>query len=104
MTFVDPGGDHVDVLRDEGAVEARTITVQLIPAGATRRIGRLRRLPVLIGGASQSDRNTRHKDGAPIRAGRAIPGAFLRMFNLLRAVPAFQCEGGLPRRPKESVP
>jgi quercetin dioxygenase-like cupin family protein len=39
MTFVDPGGDHVHVLRNEGAVEARTITVQLIPAGATRRIG-----------------------------------------------------------------
>jgi predicted metal-dependent enzyme (double-stranded beta helix superfamily) len=38
MTFVDPGGDHVHVLRNEGAVEARTITVQLIPAGATRRI------------------------------------------------------------------
>jgi predicted metal-dependent enzyme (double-stranded beta helix superfamily) len=39
MTFVDPGGDHVHVLRNEGAVEARTITVQLIPAGAMRRIG-----------------------------------------------------------------
>jgi len=38
MTFVDPGGDHVHVLRNEGAVEARTITVQLIPAGAPRRI------------------------------------------------------------------
>lgn len=38
MTFADPGGDHVHVLRNEGAVEARTITVQLIPAGATRRI------------------------------------------------------------------
>ena len=38
MGFVDPGGDHVHVLRNEGAVEARTITVQLIPAGATRRI------------------------------------------------------------------
>jgi hypothetical protein len=36
--FVDPGGDHVHVLRNEGTVEARTITVQLIPAGATRRI------------------------------------------------------------------
>jgi quercetin dioxygenase-like cupin family protein len=39
MTFVDAGGDHVHALRNEGAVEARTITVQLIPAGATRRIG-----------------------------------------------------------------
>jgi hypothetical protein len=38
MGFLDPGGDHVHVLRNEGAVEARTITVQLIPADATRRI------------------------------------------------------------------
>lgn len=38
MTFVDEGGDHVHVLRNEGTVEARTITVQLIPAGALRRI------------------------------------------------------------------
>jgi hypothetical protein len=38
MTFVDPGDDHVHVLRNEGALEARTITVQLIPAGAPRRI------------------------------------------------------------------
>jgi hypothetical protein len=38
MGFVDPGGDHVHVLRNEGAVEARTVTVQLIPAAATRRI------------------------------------------------------------------
>ena len=38
MTLVDPGGDHVHVLRNEGAVEARTVTVQLIPAGAPRRI------------------------------------------------------------------
>jgi quercetin dioxygenase-like cupin family protein len=37
-TFVDPGGDHVHVLRNETSVEARTITVQLIPAGAIRRI------------------------------------------------------------------
>ncbi|HWK09537.1 MAG TPA: cupin domain-containing protein [Vicinamibacterales bacterium] len=36
--FVDAGGDHVHVLRNEGAVEARTVAVQLIPAGATRRI------------------------------------------------------------------
>lgn len=38
MGFVDEGGDHVHMLRNEGAVEARTIAVQLIPAGATRRI------------------------------------------------------------------
>jgi uncharacterized cupin superfamily protein len=38
MGFVDPGGDHVHILRNEGTVEARTITVQLIPAGASRRI------------------------------------------------------------------
>jgi uncharacterized cupin superfamily protein len=38
MGFVDPGGDHVHILRNEGTVEARTITVQLIPAAATRRI------------------------------------------------------------------
>src|SRR5215203_1463458 len=38
MTFVDEGGDHVHVIRNEGAVEARTITVQLLPAGASRRI------------------------------------------------------------------
>jgi len=38
MGFVDPGGDHVHNLRNEGTVEARTIAVQLIPAGATRRI------------------------------------------------------------------
>lgn len=38
MGFVDPGGDHVHLLRNEGSVEARTIAVQLIPAGATRRI------------------------------------------------------------------
>jgi uncharacterized cupin superfamily protein len=38
MGFVDPGGDHVHNLRNEGAVEARTIAVQLIPASAVRRI------------------------------------------------------------------
>ncbi len=38
MGFVDPGGDHVHVLRNEDSVEARTITVQLLPAGAARRI------------------------------------------------------------------
>ncbi len=38
MGFVDPGGDHVHLLRNEDSVEARTIAVQLVPAGATRRI------------------------------------------------------------------
>jgi uncharacterized cupin superfamily protein len=38
MGFVDPGGDHVHVLRNEGTVEARTVAVQLIPAAAVRRI------------------------------------------------------------------
>ena len=36
--FVDEGGDHVHVIRNEDSVEARTVAVQLIPAGATRRI------------------------------------------------------------------
>jgi hypothetical protein len=36
--FVDQGGDHVHILRNEGTVEARTIAIQLIPAEATRRI------------------------------------------------------------------
>jgi quercetin dioxygenase-like cupin family protein len=36
--LVDAAGDHVHLLRNEGTVEARTIAVQLIPAGATRRI------------------------------------------------------------------
>ena len=38
MGFVDPGGDHVHIIRNEGDVEAKTIAVQLIPADATRRI------------------------------------------------------------------
>jgi hypothetical protein len=38
MGFVDEGGGHVHVLRNEGTVEASTIAVQLIPASATRRI------------------------------------------------------------------
>lgn len=37
MGFIDEGGDHVHVIRNEDAVEARTLAVQLIPAGATRR-------------------------------------------------------------------
>lgn len=36
--FVDPGGAHVHMLRNEGSVPAKTIAVQLIPAGAARRI------------------------------------------------------------------
>ena len=38
MGFVDHGGDHAHLLRNEGAVDAKTVAVQLIPAGATRRI------------------------------------------------------------------
>jgi quercetin dioxygenase-like cupin family protein len=38
MSFVDPGGGHVHILRNEGAVEAQTIAVQFIPADAARRI------------------------------------------------------------------
>lgn len=38
MGFVDPGGDHVHLIRNEGSVDATTVAVQLIPAGAVRRI------------------------------------------------------------------
>ncbi len=38
MGFVDPGGQHVHVLRNEGTVEARTTAVQLVPPDAMRRI------------------------------------------------------------------
>ncbi len=38
MGLVDSGGDHVHLIRNEGTVPAATIAVQLIPAGATRRI------------------------------------------------------------------
>ena len=38
MGFVDPGGAHVHLLRNEGTVVASTMAVQLIPAGAMRRI------------------------------------------------------------------
>jgi hypothetical protein len=39
MGFVNPGGDHVHIIRNEDAVvEARTMVVQLILAGAARRI------------------------------------------------------------------
>lgn len=35
--FMDPGGGHVHIIRDESGAVAKTIAVQLIPAGATRR-------------------------------------------------------------------
>jgi hypothetical protein len=38
MGIVDPGGGHVHIIRNEDTVEARTITVQTIPADAVRRI------------------------------------------------------------------
>jgi quercetin dioxygenase-like cupin family protein len=38
MTFVDPHGDHAHVVRNEGDTVARTIAIQLIPAGKARRI------------------------------------------------------------------
>jgi len=38
MGFIDPGGDHVHILRNEGTVNAQTIAVQLIPADQPRRI------------------------------------------------------------------
>lgn len=38
MTFVDPGGDHVHLVRNEAGIEARGYAVQLVPANATRRI------------------------------------------------------------------
>lgn len=36
--FVDEGGDHIHIIRNEGIVEARTVAVQVIPANAVRRI------------------------------------------------------------------
>ena len=36
--FIDPGDGHVHILRNEGTVVAETIAVQLLPAGAARRI------------------------------------------------------------------
>lgn len=35
--FIDPGGGHVHIVRNETSAAAQTIAVQLIPAGATRR-------------------------------------------------------------------
>ena len=38
MSFVDAGGDHVHIVRNEGAVEAQVIAIRLIPAGQPGRI------------------------------------------------------------------
>ena len=38
MAFVDAGGDHVHIVRNEGTVEAQVIAVRLIPAGQPGRI------------------------------------------------------------------
>jgi quercetin dioxygenase-like cupin family protein len=38
MGFVDPGAGHEHLIRNEGSVPAVTVAVQLLPAGATRRI------------------------------------------------------------------
>jgi quercetin dioxygenase-like cupin family protein len=37
-SFVDMGGDHTHMLRNEGSVEAETIAFQILPADAPRRI------------------------------------------------------------------
>jgi len=38
MGFVDPGGGHVHNIRNESGATAKTVAVQLIPAGQARRI------------------------------------------------------------------
>lgn len=38
MAFVDPGGDHVHNIVNETGTTATNIAVQLIPAGAQRRV------------------------------------------------------------------
>ena len=38
MGFVDFGGNHVHILRNEDTVEARTIAIQLVPADAMHRV------------------------------------------------------------------
>ena len=38
MTFVDLGGNHVHIVRNEGTVEAQVIAIRLIPAGQPGRI------------------------------------------------------------------
>lgn len=35
--FIDPGGGHVHIIRDESGAVAKDIAVQLVPAGAGRR-------------------------------------------------------------------
>jgi hypothetical protein len=37
-SFIDPGGGHVHIIRNETNFVAKTMAVQLIPAGAMRRI------------------------------------------------------------------
>jgi quercetin dioxygenase-like cupin family protein len=38
MTFVDRGGTHVHIVRNEGDIEAQVIAVRLVPAGQAGRI------------------------------------------------------------------
>jgi hypothetical protein len=38
MSFVDSGGNHTHVIRNEGTIAASNIAVQLVPAGAARKI------------------------------------------------------------------
>ena len=38
QAFVDPGGSHAHIIRNEGSAVAQSIAVQLIPAGQPRRI------------------------------------------------------------------
>lgn len=38
MTFVDRGGSHVHIVRNEGDVEAQVVAVRLVPAGQPGRI------------------------------------------------------------------
>ena len=38
MTFVDRGGSHVHIVRNEGTVEAQVVAIRLIPAGQPGRI------------------------------------------------------------------
>jgi len=38
QAFVDEGGRHAHIIRNEGSVVAQTIAVQLIPAGQPRRV------------------------------------------------------------------
>jgi len=35
--FIDPGGGHVHIIRDESGAVAKTVAVQFVPTGATRR-------------------------------------------------------------------